>query len=401
MLKMVKLSILMPTYNDASSICETLNSIIKQTYSNWELIIIDDGSTDNTKEVIEEFVTKNKVSKKVKYIYQENQDQLKALINGMQYIKGKYVYILHSDDLFYDKDTVSNAINYLEENSQVDAIIGDLTIIDENSNITGVQKTLDYINKDSTIATQLLWLGRNLYIDLSFCKTEVFKKEVYNNYLLWNRSFWLNITENKANMLNVKKLNFCFSRYRIHSNNYANNELGKLCLINGELRTATRLMRFYNIPLYKIQYIIFRVFINLKLFKYYKPIYQNKETKNKKEIVEFIINKRYQDDYKKYEFLSSLINFYKNYTHRTINFEHIYNGKDKIYLGNDLRIFNRQMIDKKLPDLYYKMFKEMDKGFDEIEVSEKNKQKVKKLLEFLCIYPYVKIRSSKNEKKDS
>ena len=59
------------------------------------------------------------------------------------------------------------------------------------------------------------------------------------------------------------------------------------------------------------------------------------------------------------------------------------------------------MIDKKLPDLYYKMFKEMDKGFDEIEVSEKNKQKVKELLEFLCIYPYVKIRSSKNEKKDS
>lgn len=398
---MKKVSILMPTYNDADTICETLDSICSQNYNNWELIIIDDGSSDNTKEVINTYIEKNNLNKKIKYVFQENQDQLRALINGMQYITGDYVYILHSDDLLFDQNSVSKAVAYLDEHPKIDGIIGNLTIIDENSNITKTEEVLNYINAEKTIATQLLWLGRNLYVDVAFHRKESFEKKVYNNYLTWNKPFWLNIEKDKVSMLNIKKVDFSFYKYRVYSGNYANNEVGKLCLINGELRTATQLMKFYNIPLYKLQYIIFRIFSKLKLFNIYKPIYQKKETTNKASIVEYIIKKRYQEDYKNYEFLVSLINFYKNKEHRTINFEQIYNRKDPIYLGNDLRIFNKQLVNHSLPKLYYDMFKEMDKGFDEIIVSKESEKKVEDLLKFLCIYPYVSIRSSKDEKKDS
>lgn len=398
---MKKLSILMPTYNDSDTIEESLNSILNQSYENWELIIIDDGSTDNTKNVIENYKKKHNLEDKIIYIFQENMDQLRALLNGAKYISGDYVYVLHSDDLLFDNSVVDKAIRYLEKNPKIDGVIGDLTIIDENSNITGIQKILKYENKDKVIATQLLWLGRNLYVDLVFCRKEIFLNEVFQNYLTWNRPFWLKFDEEKVSMLNISNVEFSLMKYRIHSGNYANNEIGKLCLINGELRTATELMKFYNIPFYRLQYIIFRIFNKLKLVNIYSPIYYRKETNNKEKIVKYIINKRYKTEYKKYQFLVSLIKFYENKQSRIINFEQIYNGKDPIYLGNDLRIFNKQMVNNNLPKLYYDMFKEMDKGFDTVLVSEENKKNVENLLKFLCIYPYVSIRSSKDEEKDS
>ena len=65
---MKKISVLTPTYNDAKSIEETLMSLINQTYSNWEHIIIDDGSTDNTKSIIEDFKNKYDKDNKINYI---------------------------------------------------------------------------------------------------------------------------------------------------------------------------------------------------------------------------------------------------------------------------------------------------------------------------------------------
>lgn len=392
-----KISVLMPTYNDADSICETLDSLINQNYENWELIIIDDGSKDDTKSVISNYKKKNDKKNKIKYIYQENQDQLLAIINGLNYITGDYVYILHSDDLLYDNNTFEKLINYMDK-EDADAIIGNLTIIDENSNITGIQKVNPYIRKKRIPAIQLLWLGRNLYVDFAFHKKEIFKKYVYNNYLIWNRPFWLGI-DKEIKMLDIKNTDFSFLKYRVHSGNYANDEIGKLCLLNGELRTATELMAFYSIPLFKIQYIVYRVFCKLNLFKLYHPIYFNKETKNKFKITDYIIKKRYPDGYDKNEFFVSLTEFYKNINDRTINFDKIYNGKDPVYVGNNLRKFNKELVNNKLPKLYKDIFKEMRLGFNEIVVSKKNEEKALNLTKFLCIYPFAKVRCNGNEKK--
>ena len=91
----MKISVLTPSYNDEISITKTLNSLKNQTYTDWESIIIDDGSTDETKRIIEDYKKKNNLEDKIKYIYQENQDQLNALLNGLQYVKGDYIFILH------------------------------------------------------------------------------------------------------------------------------------------------------------------------------------------------------------------------------------------------------------------------------------------------------------------
>lgn len=386
----MKVSILMPTYNDCDSICHTFDSIINQTHTNWELIIIDDGSTDNTTKVVESYIKKNKLEGKFKYIKQENTDQLLALINGSKYITGDYVYILHSDDLFASDTALENACDYVEKHPDIDGILPNILIIDDKDNITAKQKLLPYKKSDKNLAIDLLWLGRNMYSDFPFIKKEIFTTKMKENYLTWNRPFWLNISETGASMLNMHNVPFCMLKYRVYEGNYANNEVGLMCLMNGELRCATSLMKFYNIPCYKLQYFIYRCIVHLHLFKIYRPIYFKKETKNTGEVVKYIIKKRYPNGFNNI-FYESLIKFYENKNDRTINYKDIYVKDDPIYEGNKLRLFNKQIVGHSLPKTYINFMKEMSLGFNKIVVSKKDKEDAIKILKFLCIYYFVEV----------
>ena len=114
-----KISVLMPTYNDGDSIIETLDSLINQTYKNWQLIIIDDGSTDDTKEVINNYKKEKDKDNKIKYVYEDNADQLNAILNGINYLDGDYVAILHSDDLLPSVDYFEKAINEFKKDKTI------------------------------------------------------------------------------------------------------------------------------------------------------------------------------------------------------------------------------------------------------------------------------------------
>lgn len=96
---MVTFSVIIPTYNRAYLIGNAVKSVINQTYKEWELIIVDDGSIDNTKEVIDEFINSDK---RVMYYYKENGGQNSALNHGLKYAQGKYVAFLDSDDIWVE-----------------------------------------------------------------------------------------------------------------------------------------------------------------------------------------------------------------------------------------------------------------------------------------------------------
>ena len=266
----MKIYILMPTYNDSSTIVYSLDSILSQNYKNYEIIIVDDGSTDDTKKVINNYKKKYDKDNKIKYIYQENKDQLNALKTACNYIKEKnsLVYILHSDDLLDNPDVFKKAINYMKNNNY-DAIISNVDTIDGNGNLSGKIKIKKYINKKYIMPLQLLWLGRNLYIDFGFFRTNIFLNQVYNNYLTWNGPFWLDL--DSKSILNVKNVDFNFFKYRVFEENYINNDLGKLCVINGEVRVVTRLLNYYYIPFYKAQFFMYRLFNKIKINKLFKP----------------------------------------------------------------------------------------------------------------------------------
>ncbi len=86
-------SIIIPTYNRAHTIRRPIDSIIAQTYSDWELIIVDDGSMDNTKEIVASYQ-----DPRIKYVWQKNQERSAARNHGITLAKGDWICFQDSDD---------------------------------------------------------------------------------------------------------------------------------------------------------------------------------------------------------------------------------------------------------------------------------------------------------------
>ena len=100
------ISIIMPTYNRAKYIEKALDSIKRQTFKDYEIIVVDDGSTDNTKEIVEQY-------EEIRYIYQDHGGISKARNTAIRAAKGKWIATLDSDDL-WKKDKLQKQVDYLE-----------------------------------------------------------------------------------------------------------------------------------------------------------------------------------------------------------------------------------------------------------------------------------------------
>lgn len=105
-------SIIMPSFNTARFISETIRSVLAQTYTNWELIIVDDCSIDNTDEVVTEFLTDNRI----RYIKNEKNSGAAVSRNrALREAKGKWIAFLDSDDL-WTTDKLDKQIAFMKEN---------------------------------------------------------------------------------------------------------------------------------------------------------------------------------------------------------------------------------------------------------------------------------------------
>jgi glycosyltransferase involved in cell wall biosynthesis len=93
-----QVSILLPTYNRAAFLPAAFESIRAQTFPDWELVVVDDGSTDNTRDLVEEL--RNVVSQPVRYIHQQNQGVYGARMTGLEAAGGEHVAFFDSDDLW-------------------------------------------------------------------------------------------------------------------------------------------------------------------------------------------------------------------------------------------------------------------------------------------------------------
>lgn len=110
---MAEISVIMPAYNTEKYIRQSIESILNQTYEDFELIVVDDGSTDDTLNIIENY--KNQDSR-VKLIKQQNEFAGVARNNGLKIAEGKYVMFLDSDD-FFESDMLSGMYNQITKNA--------------------------------------------------------------------------------------------------------------------------------------------------------------------------------------------------------------------------------------------------------------------------------------------
>ena len=135
----VKITVITPTFNRANLIAKTIESILSQTYKNFEYYILDDGSTDNTREIVEPYLK----DKRVKYLYHENAGEPATVNWGWSLAKGEYFTQINSDDIV-DKDLFKEIVKVMDKRPDKVVAYTDYEFIDENDNVISKIKNLDW-----------------------------------------------------------------------------------------------------------------------------------------------------------------------------------------------------------------------------------------------------------------
>lgn len=127
----LKISIITPNFNYVRYIGELIESVISQNYNNYEYIVVDDGSTDQSVEKIQKYV--KKYPKQIKLIQQENKGQTAAINVGLRIASGDIIGWINSDDT-YCSDTFQKVIEAFEKHPETDIVFGDMNAMDLNGN---------------------------------------------------------------------------------------------------------------------------------------------------------------------------------------------------------------------------------------------------------------------------
>lgn len=137
-------SVVTPAYNEEEHIRDTIESVLNQQYSNIEHIVIDDGSTDSTPTILEEYGDRDGV----RIISKENEGQAATVNRGFELANGEYVIWLNGDDVLFNVDSVSRVVNFFESNPGVDIAYGDRATIDEHNNLRNIQIPFKRFSKE-------------------------------------------------------------------------------------------------------------------------------------------------------------------------------------------------------------------------------------------------------------
>ncbi|MFM7596160.1 MAG: glycosyltransferase family 2 protein [Flavobacteriales bacterium] len=176
-------SIILPTYNRASFLTRSIGSVIMQTFTNWELIVIDDGSTDHTKEVVNSFN-----DARIKYFYQENSERSAARNKGIDNASGTWICFLDSDDES-QPDHLHKLAKFIEFQKLSPGVLTTGLITHRGSEVT--HKPFLELNNNV-----LLEIGNNFLIPTQVCVHHImFEKERFDErYRIWEDThLWLRI----------------------------------------------------------------------------------------------------------------------------------------------------------------------------------------------------------------
>lgn len=198
-------SIVLPTYNGSQYISEAIESCLLQTYPDWELIIVDDGSTDDT---IRRVLSYTEVDARIALIRHSKNRTLPAALNtGFGHAKGEYL-TWTSDDNIFEPDALEILVRYLDENRQVDFVYCDMKRIDEDGRVTDVWKAEDAASLvERNVIGGCFLFRREIYQVVGQFATDMFLIEDYDYWLRVNRRF------NMTHLQGVSPY-----RYRRHSN---------------------------------------------------------------------------------------------------------------------------------------------------------------------------------------
>ncbi|MBQ3292947.1 glycosyltransferase family 2 protein [Candidatus Saccharibacteria bacterium] len=219
---MKKISIIVPNFNNANFVMKCLNSIVSQKYKNKEIIVVDDGSTDDSVKIIRKMMGSNK-DIEIKLICQNNLNAAMARNKGMEYATGDYVLFLDSDDLLED-DSLNMLIEKCEKyKGDFDLVVGGYEEIDGQGDVIGERA---FANRDD-IANSEKDFATLIDIDPVPSNKLYNLKLIRKNHLQWGNvrigqdlNFYLKYLALCKHVLIVKENIY---KYRIGNNNSMSN----------------------------------------------------------------------------------------------------------------------------------------------------------------------------------
>lgn len=214
------ISIIIPTFNSKQYISQAIQSILNQSYKNYEIIVVDDGSTDGTYEELKKY--KNNI----KYYYKKNGGVASARNFGMLKSQGDYICFLDADDL-YKKCKLEVQVKFLEDNPNIDIVYNDVEVVDENLNYINTLKSEGiYPKKEDFLSMmflrQVIPGPASIMLRRKCIENGIFYNEIYKN--AEDYDFTLKL----AQSFNYGYIPESLYVYRRHNCNLTNNHRAQL-----------------------------------------------------------------------------------------------------------------------------------------------------------------------------
>jgi glycosyltransferase involved in cell wall biosynthesis len=183
-------SIIIPCYNAAGLLSETLDSVLQQTYRDWECLVIDDGSTDNSKDVVQSYINKDS---RFKYFHQNNSGPSAARNLGIKLSAGGLLQFIDSDDLI-EKEKLRIQVQVFTDFPAVDMVYGDMKYFTRTSDgQIKVKANTDEYWRNGKISGRgdkiipVLLSGNIMVVD-----SPLIKRTVFDKIGLWDPEIWFN-----------------------------------------------------------------------------------------------------------------------------------------------------------------------------------------------------------------
>ena len=193
------ISIITPMYNGKQYVSQTIESVLSQTYHNWEMIVVDDGSKDDSPEIVKRYIDRDN---RIRLYTQPNKGSSAARNKGLDNAKGDYICFLDSDDL-WDREFLQTQINYIKRvNAQI--VFGSYRRINEKN-----EEILKPFIVPLKVSYEDLLKTCSLSCLTTFLKKEPFKDVRFNEKLKSLRddhAFWLDI---------LKKVEFAYGNTQV------------------------------------------------------------------------------------------------------------------------------------------------------------------------------------------
>lgn len=390
--KQVKISVLIPAYNSAKTIVEALESIKNQTYQNWEIILINDGSQDETEEILRRYLGNTKLS--LKYTKQTHHNYFKAIRHGLKYASGEIIFVLDADKILFNQNVFYRAVSTIL-GEKCDGMFVGIRAMYQRLKDGKFHLVRPYYRNEVSLIKTALGLGKNIYTNYAFWRREIFETSVYKNYLINGMPVWYNAENNLG--LRVVNGNFVGLKYRVSKkvnlgdNSLKQNNSKTLFELSTNLRTLHHIVSRINVPAYSTQATLYNLINRLHIASLYPSIFKQGQTSLKK--ITPLVVKNIKDSELDNVYLKTIVDFSNNFDPQKTAKIVIPKGT-KIYWGTEIDEFSNKLSKNMLDQFYYDLMKIISQGTTIYKIKKDDQKKLEQILDFFTIRDYVRIISN-------